>query len=91
MVCSVYWEPDIDQKGYKIGACAPFMALLDRFVSQEETVEVRLHFKQLIRHQLDLLQAFALEDPDRYKTLVEAYNGRSREIDYGSLKGLITI
>ncbi|TXG77989.1 hypothetical protein E6P97_00550 [Patescibacteria group bacterium] len=80
----------VDQKGYKIGASAPFVALLDRFVSQEETVEVRLHFKQQIRRQLAQLQVSAQETPSDYRRLVQSYVEQKGEIDYGYLSQIFS-
>lgn len=76
--------------GTSFHASAPFVALLDRFVSQEETVEVRLHFKQQIRRQLAQLHVSAQGTPSDYRRLVQNYVEQKGEIDYGYLSQIFS-
>lgn len=78
-------EKIIDQKGYKIGACAPFVELLDRFISQEETVGARLQFKNLVSRQLDSLILLKNIESNTYRQIRSQYRKYYRDIDYYSL------
>jgi uridine kinase len=86
-------EPNIDkimdQKGYRIGACAPFAQLIDRFISQEEPVEERLKFKHQVRTTLESIQEAALVNPDGFNELVQTYLKYRHHIDYGGLSSLL--
>lgn len=84
-------EKIVDQKGYKVGVCAPFVELLDRFVSQEETVTVRQHFKLMIKKQIEALVSYAPESQDELDRLILDYNNNQEKIDYGSLSRLFRV
>lgn len=78
----------IDQKGDKIGACAPFAQLLDRFISQEEPVEQRLLFKQQVRDILAIIDRARAVDPTGYDLLVQEYLSNQDALDYAGLSQL---
>ena len=75
----------VDQKGYKIGACVPFAQLIDRFISQEEPVEVRRQFKEQIRQILSAVSNAAIADPDTFQYLINMYAHNQNAIDFGGL------
>lgn len=80
----------VDQKGYKIGACAPFVELLHHFVSQEETVAVRRNFKHSISYALQSIEDAIQKNPVDFDRLIQEYRSQERQIDYGSLTKLFT-
>jgi hypothetical protein len=82
-------EKIIDQKGYKIGACVPFARILDRFISQEETVEARYAFKQRIISLLQQIQIAIKEDIKGFDKLANHYRISITLIDFEGLKFMI--
>jgi uridine kinase len=84
-------EKIVDQKGYRIGACVPFAQLIDRFVSQEEPVEVRSAFKAEIADILNSIQAASLLTPNGYQDLTEFYVQNQRDIDYNGLSFMFEV
>ncbi len=82
-------EKIIDQKGHRIGACVPFAQLIDRFVSQEESVEARLDFKSKIRSILSSIQSSKAEKADGFEELKAFYARNQQAIDYHGLSFLL--
>lgn len=72
----------IDQKGNKLGACVPFAQLIDRFVSQEESVGERLAFKSEVKSILASIQSAVANDGIGFRELKSFYAANQYSIDY---------